>query len=392
MRNTARNASTMKQGNMLEIIDIVRRGPVSRADVARATGLTRAAVTIIVDRLEKEGILVERGFGEDSQSRKPIMLDVSDDGFCFMGVDITRVNCSIGIVDIKGKVIERVCFDLSSDTPFGSVLPDILGGMRSVLAKPEIPGKLRGIGVSAPGPVDSRSGVILNPPNFKMLQRQNVLEALKGGLDSGIWLDNNAAARALYEKNMGAGRRFGNFMTMIVDTGIGSGLILDGRLFRGAGFAGEAGHTSIDIHGSPCTCGNRGCLELYAAIPALLRRQCAGRPDITSWKDAVDGAEAGDGHCLAVIRKEAEYLSQSIVNTANLLDLEAVILTGYVAYKPELLLDNIRRAVQDARITGSIHGLEILTSHTGENAGVASAAMIAMEKFFSGETDWRLPG
>lgn len=391
MRNPIRNAASMKQGNMLEIIDIVRKGPVSRADVARATGLTRAAVTIIVDRLVKQGILIEPDTAQGSREKKNSLLKMRDDCFYFMGIDITRVNCSLCVVDIKGRSVAEAGFGLSADDSFDNILPGILFSMKDVCRSIDGPQRLMGIGVSVPGPVDIRSGRVLNPPNFSMLKNQNVLDRLKGTADCGIWLDNNATARTLYEKHLGAGGRFGNFMVMIVDTGVGSGLVLDGRLFRGLGFAGEAGHTSINLDGPMCACGNRGCLEEYAAIPALLRRECNRRPDITSWKDVVDRAEQDDALCMEVIETESRFLSQCIVNTANLLDLEAIILTGYIAYQPELLLGRIRNAVQGARITGRIHALEILPSAEHENAGAVSAAMIAMEKFLSGQTGWNIP-
>ena len=385
MRTMTRNAANMKAGNMLEIIDMVRRGPVSRADVARAMGLTRAAVTIIVDRLVREGIITERGEGG---GRKPVLLDIGEGGPLFMGVDITRVGCSIGISDLKGSLIARAGFGLDSGESFDRVLPQIVSGMKEVYEKAGSPQRLMGAGVSVPGPVDARTGTVLNPPNFNMLQNRNVLDHLKGHFSFGMWLDNNAAARALWEKNLGGGLRYRNFMALIVDTGVGSGLVLDGRLYRGLGFAGEAGHVSLDMAGPPCACGNRGCLEVYAAIPALLRRESAGRTDNTCWRDVVDCAEKGDGLCLEIVGKEARYLSHGIVNAANLLDLEAVILTGDVAYRPALLLDAIRKRVQAARITGSIHNLEIFASAMPGYAGEVCAAMIAMDRFFLGETQW----
>jgi predicted NBD/HSP70 family sugar kinase len=390
MKKPARNAASMKLGNMLEIIDIVRRGPVSRADVARATGLTRAAVTIIADRLGKEGILAVPEAGEGSGPAKNKLLAVRDDSFYFMGVDITRVNCSVCVANIRGKSAAGASFGILPDAAFDDMLPVLLSNMKAVCKAAGGQDKLTGIGVSVPGPVDSRSGVVLNPQHFKMMENQRVLDRMKGEFGCGMWLDNNAAARTLYEKNLGAGRRFDNLMALIVDTGVGSGLILDGKLFRGSGFAGEAGHTSIDMDGPLCTCGNRGCLEGYAAIPALLRRECAGRPDIASWTDVVDKAQRGDALCLRVVEREARYIAQCIVNTANLLDLEAVILMGYVAYKPELLMEGIRRAVRGIRITERIHKLEILASANRENAGAVSAAAIAMEKFFAGETGWNI--
>ncbi|MEA4889935.1 MAG: ROK family transcriptional regulator [Clostridiaceae bacterium] len=392
MKKSTRNAFTMKTANMREIISILRQGPVSRADLARATGLTRAAVTIIVERLVKNGLVTERGTGESRQGKKPILLDIVSSGLCFMGVDITRVDCSIGVVDIKGKILAHDTFRLSPDGSFDDLLLRVVSGLRSLRATLPDPGSLLGMGVSVPGPVDSNTGNVLNPPNFGMLCGRNVLEPLKDALGCGVWIDNNAAARALYEKDLGAGRSFTNFISMIVDTGVGSGLVLGGRLFRGLGFAGEAGHMSVDMNGKLCTCGNRGCLELYAAIPALIRRECAGRPDIAGWSDVVDRAAEGDALCLSVIEKEARYLSQSVVNTTNLLDLEAVILTGFVTYKPGLLLDAMSRFVQGARIAAGAHRLEILASGSIEHVGVVSAAMLAAERFLTGETDWDISG
>lgn len=388
MRTIARNASAMKLHNMLEIIGLVRTDYVSRADIARVTGLTRAAVTIITDRLIGEGILSESGARADGRSNKPILLEVRDDCFYFMGVDITRVDCTVGIIDIKGRLLHRIGFDLSRDDDFNQVLPHILSAIGELRERMGDDGQFQGIGVSVPGPVDPSTGMVLNPPDFAMLKNQPVLDRLESVLDCDVWIDNNAIARTFYEKNLGAGRRFTSFMVMIVDTGIGSGLVLDGKLYRGMGFAGEIGHTSIYGNGEPCVCGGRGCLERYASIPALLHREGLVVSGITPWKAVVDGAEAGDERCLSIIECEANYLSRSIANTVNLLDLEAVILTGYAAYRPAMLLDRIRCIVEEQRITRAIHGLDILASSGREQTGVISAAMIGIEKFFSGETEW----
>jgi predicted NBD/HSP70 family sugar kinase len=387
----AQNSSNMKLHNMLELMNLVRKGSVSRIEASKKMGLTRAAVTIIVDRLEREGIICEIGAGESEVGRKPIILGMRADSFYFMGIDINRVSCSIGIVDVMGGIITSTKFDLPPRATFDSILPQIFEGVGQACRKLDgLSGRLQGIGVSVPGPLDPRAGVVFNPPHFELLQGQNVAEKLRKGLDFPLYVDNNAVARTLYEKNLGEGKQFHNFMVMTVDTGIGSGLLMEDELYRGMGYAGEVGHVSIDINGQPCSCGNRGCLEGFASIPALLRHECADRADLASWRDVADGAEQGDSHCKEVIATEARYLAQSIVNTANLLDIEAVILTGYVAYRPGLLLEEISRLVRNARITGNIHDIQILAAPLREDAEVVTAATIAMEKFFSGETDWNL--
>lgn len=384
MRKVARNAAAVKTGNRLDIISLVLQGPVSRAEIARRTGLTRAAVTIIVDRMIQEGVLFEAGERMGTKGRDARMLHIQDQRYLFMGIDIHRQGYSIGITDLRGQSVLQKSTGLAQGQSFDQLMAAIAteaGRMHHELERSD---RLQGIGISVPGPVDYRSGQTLNPPHFDLLRRQNILSGLKDKLPAPVWVENNAAARALYEQYAGLGRSYRNFMVLIVDSGVGSGLVLDGRLYRGYGFAGEIGHMSINRYGPICVCGNRGCLESYAAVPALLS-QYEGPADVTSWQVLVDRAEKGDAGCLNAIEYQAEYLAQGIVNATNLLDLEAIILTGDIVYKPTLLLRSVDRLVQMTRIARQAHALVIHAAAYRADAGMACAAMIAMDHFFEGQ-------
>ncbi|MDW7659433.1 MAG: ROK family protein [Bacillota bacterium] len=385
MRKAVRNAAAVKKSNRLDIISLVLQGPVSRAEIARRTGLTRAAVTIIVDRMIQDGVLVEAGERTQEKGRNARMLHIQEQRHLFMGIDIHRNGYSLGITDLRGQTIRIKRAGLAPDQSFDQFMDIIAVEVNSLHQELEQADRLQGIGISVPGPVDYHTGQTLNPPHFDLLRDQNVLSSLKDKLPVPAWVENNAAARTLFELYAGLGRSYRNFMVLIVDTGVGSGLVLDGRLYRGSGFAGEIGHMSINREGPVCVCGNRGCLEGYAAVPALLS-QVEAFNNITSWQELVDGAESGDVGCLTTIETEAGNLAQGIVNATNLLDLEAVILTGDVVYKPILLLQSVDRLVQAARIARQAHALAIKAAVYREDAGMAGAAMIAMNRFFEGQT------
>lgn len=387
MKNEARNSSYMKMYNQLQILNLIRKEPISRAEIARRTGLTRAAISIIIDNLESKGLVVETGAGEADFGRKPVLLDVNPGAFYAVGLDISREGYSIGLVDIKGQLVEKRRVGLPASDAADEALEVIAGEIIKLMDGSGISrNKFLGVGISAPGPLDALSGKILNPPNFHKWHGICIVDELKKKVPLDIFLDNNSIAHTLAEKNFGSGTGFGSFMVLVVDTGIGAGIILADKIYRGVGgFGSEVGHTSIHMDGRPCSCGNKGCLETYASIPAILGYAGTCDPELKSWNGIVDRAIAGDEVCTGIIEFEARCLSAGIVNVMNVLELEAVILTGYISYRPEMLLEEVRKNIYRTAITRDIHKLKVLNSSIPANADVISAATIAIEKFFSGE-------
>jgi predicted NBD/HSP70 family sugar kinase/biotin operon repressor len=398
MRNKARNSTDMKFHNRNTILKIVQGTPVSRAELARKTGLTRAAISLIIDELLEGGIIIEAGTGKAKYGRKPILLEINSDRYYAVGLNISRSGYSAGIVDIKGSLKHSYNFDNSNYMMCNSSdmtdntkvnvereLNYIKHAISDLIKNSGIEEeKILGLGISAPGPLDVYNGTILNPPNFSLWHGVNIISELKKDIPFEIFLENNSTALTLAEKNISNSTKFSDFMLIVVDTGIGGGIVIDDKLYRGKeGFGCEIGHTTIDVNGKRCSCGNIGCLEVYASIPAILQKTKQYDTEIKSWEDIVDKAEQGNNYCLNIIREEARLLGAAIVNALNILELEAVVLTGYINYKPNMLIKLINEYVGKTAITRNIRSTEIFSSSLNKNSDIIAAASIVIDKFFS---------
>jgi Transcriptional regulator/sugar kinase len=387
MKNDATNSSIMKYGNRRLVLNIIRKKPVSRAGIARITGLTRAAVTIIVEEMLNEGLLIESGTGEAEFGRKPILLDINPNCFYAIGLSVTRHGCFTGIIDIKGNLLIKQKIDYDTRSEAGECLGLIIDSIGQILDKSKLSAnKLLGIGISTPGPVDIHSGTILNPPNFEVWNNMNMVREIKKSFDSNIYIENNSTALALAENYFGRGPEFNSFMLLVVDSGIGAGIIINDQIYRGVGgFGSEVGHTTIDMNGKTCSCGNKGCLEVYASMPSILDQLRRHGYDKTSWSSVVEGTLSGNTICNEIMDMEARYLSAGIVNAMNILELEAVILTGDINYKPQMLIGQMRKYIENTAITRNIHNYQIVSSSISENVEIISASSIIIEKYFKGE-------
>ncbi len=389
MKKSATNSAGMKRYNRRLILNIIRKSPVSRAELARMTGLTRAAVTLIVDALLQEGVLIETGTAQADYGRKPVLLDLNSESCYAIGVSIARDGCSIGILNIKGVVLSKREVDLGRCHDARQSTAQIISEARKLITDSSLPQqRFLGIGISTPGPVDITTGTILNPPNFDLWHNVSIVQEFQKHFSFCVCLENNAASLALAEKSYGGGAEYQSFMLLVVDTGIGAGLIINENLYRGVGgFGSEVGHTSIDIHGKACSCGNKGCLEGYASILALIDGVNTVDPTIRTWNDVVDRALQGDEACRKAVENEAFYLSAGIINAMNILELDAVILAGDIQYKPALLLGLIRSHVETRAINRHIRTIPVTTASIGKDAEVLSSAAILFEKYFSGEVE-----
>ena len=386
MNKNATNSAKMKLDNRRLLLELLRKKPLSRAELARRTGLTRAAVTLIAEELIKEGLLLESGTMEADFGRKPVLLDIRGESRISGGINLSRNGYAVGLTDLKGKLISKAKLPLTGEKDWRNELVRITGALEDLLKEADLEAdNLIGLGISSPGPVDLNAGIILNPPNFNVWHQAGIVEALKR-LKLPVYLENNASALALAEKNYGSGEGFESFIELVVDTGIGAGIILKEALYRGVGgYGSEVGHTSVNMFGQRCSCGNRGCLELYASIPAILDYFSRQGGKEASWQGLVDQAMEGNPLGIDTIGTESAFLAQGIVNTMNILELEAVIVAGNITYRPELLLSGIRERVEEASITRSNRKPQILASSLGADGDIVSAAAVVIERFFRGD-------
>ena len=353
----------------------------SRAALAKKIGLTRAAITIIVDSLISDGIIIEKGTVSAGIGRNPMILDIKPDCHFALGLNLSRDKCSLGAINAKGIVIKSKKLELKLSEGSAQTLPIIENEIKEFINSLDISNdKLLGLGVTAPGPLDSSKGIIINPPNFDKWEKISIVDELKKCFDFPIMLENNASASAIAEKNYGAAKNFSDFILLMVDTGIGAGIITKNSLYKGANSLGaELGHTTIVYNGKKCSCGNSGCLEVYASVPAIVEQAKKIDPEVDDWKKITERAQAGDEGLLGIIDTEAQYLAASIVSAVNIMGIEAVILSGYITYKPELLLKALSDKVNSHAINRDLYKTNILVSEIDNDSAIIAAASIIFE-------------
>jgi glucokinase len=289
------------------------------------------------------------------------------------GFDIGGTDIKYGLVDRDGRLVRR-----------GKVRsPETIEGLLSALEdtwtalKRKSPGPIRACGFGIPGFYSIRERKILESPNCPSLDGYPLVQAVRRFIDVPIRAGNDANMAAFGEFKHGAGRGVRSLVLLTVGTGIGSGLILDGRLWQGeGGFAGEIGHITVNPEGKTCACGGRGCLETEASAPRLVRdfRALSGRTDVTGSKEVYLLAKAGDPAALESFRKLAYWLGIGLGVVINLLNPEKILIGGGVVSAGKILLGPV---VEEARRRSnplSFAGCRIEKAALGNDAGLVGAA------------------
>jgi predicted NBD/HSP70 family sugar kinase len=369
-----------KMNTSIVLEAVLKHAPLSRAGISETTGLNKATVSSLVQDLIDAHLVYEIGPGQSSGGRKPVMLIFNDKAGYAVGIDL-GVNYIRGILtDLAGAVVADRYLELGrpqQELP----LEQLLGCIDDLLARaPDSPYGIVGIGVGVPGIVDDQ-GTILFAPNMKLKQvaLKRMLEE-RYGLP--VTIDNEANAGAQGEQKYGAGRGIRNQIYVSVGIGIGTGIILNKELFKGAsGFSGELGHLSIQFDGKPCSCGNKGCWELYASENSLLEQ--AADLGFDSLEQLLAAAEQGNERVRELFREIGSYLGVGVANIVNVFNPDVVIIGNRMSRGAEWLGDSIREAV-DAR-TLSYHRaqLRILFAELQEQSAVRGAAYYAISEFFA---------
>ena len=313
---SVKNALYIKQFNRTQLLRLLRQKPISRAEMARQTGLTRAAISMITEELIKEGLVKESSQCPQSHARgrSPVLLKLCADGAYAIGIWLGRHGCQLGLCDFRGQPVAQRELVLSEDSCAG--VQQIAHAVEQLLEQTAIPrDRILGAGICAPGPVDTAAGKILIPPNYPYFHNYPIADALSQQLQLPVYLEKDANAAALYNYMDGSFNGRENFILLSVGRGVGSGVIWQGRLLRTC----ELGHTCIDYQGPRCACGNTGCLELYASTDQIRSRY----PGYENWEALISSPHKAD-----ILTMEAEYLSAAIINLTNLLPMDAVLLAG----------------------------------------------------------------
>lgn len=262
------NQSSTKASNKNLITKlIILNQPISRVELAKITGLTKMTVTNIVGELISEGIVKEGSAIKCGSGRHPVGLEIAKGSVQIIGIYLSRKQICAIRADISGNILSEHNIELENENE-QTLCQKLILAASKVSDK-----KVCAICVSAIGPLDSRCGVILNPPNFFGIKNLDLCAVFKEfGLP--VYLENDTKTSALAEKYFGKAKKIKNFIYLGIASGIGAGIVENDRLFLGNnGFAGEIGHTTIDENGPVCDCGNKGCLELYLSSPEAYTKE-----------------------------------------------------------------------------------------------------------------------
>jgi predicted NBD/HSP70 family sugar kinase len=384
-RGTHVDASFSKEHNRKLILRHILNTPVSRIELAALTGLTRAGTGVIVDSLIKDGFVTEEILKRPGKGRQPRVLSIRDDALYAVGINITRSGGAVGICGLNEKIVTQRSVPLAEAGSVREGIDLLCRGVRETLASALVPReKIIGAGVTSPGPVDSAGGIILTPPDFALWENCPIKETLESRLDMPVYLENNAIARTIEEQYYGLGKDCENFICLVVDNGIGGGIVIRNELVKGAGgFGSELGHMTINIRGERCYCGNIGCLELYANpknfVAEALR---AGRP-VSGWEEIALRAAAGEPFFAEMVDRMAAYLAGECTNLINLFEPQRIIMSGELNTQGDLLIKNIRARVDQYRINRKIRRVEILPSALVRSHGVMAAATVLFSRYLT---------
>jgi glucokinase len=312
-----------------------------------------------------------------------------------IGVDVGGTKVAAGFVDDHGEMGEHLRVPMNprgtAEEGFAAVTTtlDALLQQGKSGKGAEIP-----IGICAPGPLDPRTGVVLNPPNVPCWRDFPLASEIQKRYGVFPRVDNDANAAALAESLWGAGKGYGNVFYACVGTGIGAGIIFAGKIFHGrTGSAAEGGHVSIDYRGPRCNCGKRGCIEALASGTAIARRtqeaiaadSKRGRGllalaggDASAIRSAMVGqaADAGDLLAREILSETIEYLAVWLGNIVDLLEPEVMILGGGVAEMLRPHFGEMQARMKDWCVNARYKEIPLVPAHYGENSGIAGGAAL----------------
>lgn len=389
MCSAERRPSRTLPGNARTVLDTLRRrGPATRADLAKATGLSRATVSVAVARLTGEGLVaetVESVAAGSAGGRPASIVRLGPRAGLAVGVDVGRRHLRIAVADLGHEVLAEDARTL----PDGAG-PDGAPGVLDLAAELVCQALARighstaevvGVGMGMPAPVEQGTGRVVAPAILPEWSGLCAGTELSRRLGLPVVVDNDANLGALAEHMWGAGRGHDTIAYIKAATGIGGGLVVGGRLFRGrSGTAGELGHIVLDEHGDVCRCGNRGCLELVAGGSALVAALRGSNRNVTSLPELIGHVRAGDTACVRIVADAGTHIGVAVGSLVNLVNPQRVIVGGELGQAGEVLLEPMRRALRRCAVSPAVESVEIVPCGLEERSEVLGAVAVVLRE------------
>jgi predicted NBD/HSP70 family sugar kinase len=355
----------------------------SRADLVALTGASRNTVSARVDELIAANLLEEGGRGWSTGGRPPTLLQFNSRAGCVLAVDLGVTSVDVAVTDLAAHILTTVGHPIDIAEGPGAVLTEVDRLAQQVLAEAGLtPADVCAVGVGVPGPVEFSTGRPSHPPIMPGWHDYPIPSAF-GRYECPVYVDNDVNVMALGE--IGVGGSIQDVLVVKVGTGIGCGVIVDGRVYRGAqGSAGDIGHIYVaqpDGRTVICRCGNENCLEAIAGGGALLRDAMAAGLPVSSTREVVERAAQGDGPSLELVRDAGRTIGTVLAALVNFFNPHRIVMTGGVARAGAPLLAGIREAVYGRSMPLAARALEITVSDAPDMSGRVGAALMAIEEF-----------
>ena len=397
---------------LVAVLDAVRLGRASsRPELVGRTGLGRAIVAQRVGELLDRGLIVEGDVGPSTGGRPPKRLALRTDAGHVLVADIGATSIDVAVTALDGRILARhdepAEVEAGPEACLGRVVElfDIL-----LRTTPSVPGRLWGVGIAVPGPVEFRTGRPISPPIMPGWDGYPIRETFVARYGAPVWVDNDVNVLALGEWHSGVAAGQDDLVVIKVGTGIGAGIISGGRLHRGSqGCAGDVGHIQVvDDRSVICRCGNVGCLEALAGGGAIGRAgeqaALAGRSDrllaaidlrgTVTAEDVARAASSGDPFSVELLQSAGRRIGAMLASVVNFFNPSLIVIGGGVANSPDVFLAAIREAVYGRSLALATRDLRIERSSLGSEAGVIGASAMVVDQLFARETiaEWIAAG
>jgi predicted NBD/HSP70 family sugar kinase len=371
--------SALREQNQQRVINALRSGgPQTQAELSRQTGLSTATVSNIVKVMANTGIV--RTAPTTSSGRRALAVTLIDNGQVAVGIDIGRRHLRVVLAAPDYRVLEEASVTLplghsaSRGLSAASELVDSLLEHSGVSRRAVL-----GAGIGIPGPIDRRSGTVVQGAILPEWVGINIRDTFGARLGIPVFIDNDANLGALAQVTWGPHSAVDNLMYMKVGTGIGSGLVLNGSLFYGnVGVTGEIGHTTINEQGVVCRCGNRGCLETVASTATMIDLLSPSSSEVVDTQRILGWALAGDKAALRVIDDAGVSIGRALAHVANLINPETIVIGGPLTELGEILLTPVRRGLARHAVPLIGETTSVCMSSLGDRAEALGAAAVVL--------------
>jgi predicted NBD/HSP70 family sugar kinase len=373
-----------RERTALRVLDyLFRAGPANRVELVRGTDLSRATVSKLVGELQAQGLVAERPapvVGEGRAGRPPTLLALNPKIGAIGGIDFDHESVGVGIADLSGALIAERRQELDVDNEAEHAIEVAVESVRTLLGRAQLPvSRLVDVGAAISAPVLRDSGSLAAAGIMTSWSSISLRYELERRLGVPAHVGNDANLGALAEVRAGAARGAANVIYVMLSSGVGGGLVLDGSLFTGhSGMTGELGHVPVDPDGALCRCGNRGCLETVAGAQAVLERV---RPlhgaDITL-EDAALMARAGDPVCRDLFRRAGLAAGRVAGGICNLINPELVIVGGDLILAGDVLVDAVREGVARSAIGVVRRDVGVVAATLGDRSALLGAIGLAI--------------